>query len=732
MGRQREGETQRRSREQWSTTSVVIALAAISVFQLWAARGTLQPAFYLNDSSMHEQMVRFATNALRHGHFPMSQWYAGLDLGSPQFLHYQGLAATIAGALGLVFSPNTVFRWSLYLLWSFWPLVMYGAARVFTLPRRAALGVATVAAAAISVPLVGYEIGAYMWSGYGIWAQLCASWALPFAWAWTWRALEERKYVFHAVFFIALTASLHFETGYSGFLGVVVMALVVPSEWRTRVRHGAAILLGAILATSWITVPLLLNAKWAAINTALVTTGLVRGYGASQNLSWLFSGHMFDATRTVPALTIALGAGVLFALRRWRGYRPTRAFVVLFVVVFLLSFGPTTWGSALAILPGHADIYFRRFLLSVHLAGLFAAGVGIAAAGDVLERHVWPRVATVIGAQRRTTTIIGWGGLGVAVLVAALAYPAVASFGTNNETLAVAQVHEQRSAASALAPILAYVRAHPDGRVYAGTILNWGANFSVGQVQTNIYLADNDIDEVGFVLRTAALMEQPEYEFAFKNPTTGTTFDAVPADYALLGIHYLLTPTTATPPVPATVILTSGAYRLWALPGTGYFDVVNNDGTIDENKGTVYRQTIHVFDSAVVLAHGDYQVNWNSPNLAITPVVTATDAPGRVLSQRPELAQGRASASVTMTRPGVVVLAASYDPGWRVSVDGAPASTVMMAPALVGVKVPAGAHTITFIYKGFSWYWLLGLISVAGLGLALLVARAKRNFLFTS
>ena len=84
-----------------------------------------------------------------------------------------------------------------------------------------------------------------------------------------------------------------------------------------------------------------------------------------------------------------------------------------------------------------------------------------------------------------------------------------------------------------------------------------------------------------------------------------------------------------------------------------------------------------------------------------------------------------------MTRPGVVVLAASYDPGWRVSVDGAPASTVMMAPALVGVKVPAGAHTITFIYKGFSWYWLLGLISVAGLGLALLVARAKRNFLFT-
>jgi len=731
MDRVRDDDNQRRSLERWSSSSVGFALAAISVFQLWAARGTLQPAFYLNDSSMHEQMVRFASNALRHGHFPMSQWYPGLDLGSPQFLHYQGLAATIAGALGLVFSPNTVFRWSLYLLWSFWPVVMYGAARVFLLPRRAALGVATVAVAAISVPLVGYEIGAYMWSGYGIWAQLCASWALPFAWAWTWRALENRKYVIHAVFFIALTASLHFETGYSGFLGVVVMAVVVPSEWRTRLRHGGAILLGAVLATSWITVPLLMNAKWAAINTALVTTGLVRGYGASQNLSWLFSGQMFDATRSLPILTIALGAGVLFALRRWRGYRPTRAFVALFTVVFLLSFGPTTWGSAIAILPGHADIYFRRFLLSVHLAGLFAAGVGIAAVGDVIERQVWPRIASVVGLQRRTSRIIGWGAFGVALLVATVAYPAVASFGTNNETLAVAQVHEQRSAASALAPILAYVRAHPDGRVYAGTILNWGSTFSVGQVQTNIYLADNDIDEVGFVLRTAALMEQPEYEFAFKNPTTGTAFDAVPADYALMGIHYLLTPTTATPPVPAMVLMTSGAYRLWELPGTGYFDVVNNAGTIDENKGTVYRQTIHVFDSAAVLAHGDFQVNWNTPNLALTPTSTPTDAPGRVLSQRPELTEGRASATVTMTRPGVVVLAASYDPGWSVRVDGTTTSTVMMAPALVGVNVPAGVHTITFIYRGFGWYWLLSLVSGAGLALAWLASRTKRNFLFT-
>jgi len=37
-------------------------LVLLSIFQLWVARGTLQPAFYLNDSAMHEQMVRFAAN----------------------------------------------------------------------------------------------------------------------------------------------------------------------------------------------------------------------------------------------------------------------------------------------------------------------------------------------------------------------------------------------------------------------------------------------------------------------------------------------------------------------------------------------------------------------------------------------------------------------------------------------------------------------------------------------
>ena len=52
------------------------------------------------------------------------------------------------------------------------------------------------------------------------------------------------------------------------------------------------------------------------------------------------------------------------------------------------------------------------------------------------------------------------------------------------------------------------------------------------------YLDSLDIDEVGYALRTASLMSQPEYHFDPANP----------GDYALFGIRYLILPATTGPP----------------------------------------------------------------------------------------------------------------------------------------------------------------------------------------
>ncbi len=91
---------------------------------------------YADDSSVHQQMVRFAATRFQAGHLPMTSWFPYLGLGSPQFLHYQGLPAMLTGVLGLATGGDNAFRLTLYLLLALWPLSVYASARIFGLGAR--------------------------------------------------------------------------------------------------------------------------------------------------------------------------------------------------------------------------------------------------------------------------------------------------------------------------------------------------------------------------------------------------------------------------------------------------------------------------------------------------------------------------------------------------------------------------------------------------------------------
>ena len=79
------------------------------------------------------------------------------------------------------------------------------------------------------------------------------------------------------------------------------------------------------------------------------------------------------------------------------------------------------------------------------------------------------------------------------------------------------------------------------------------------------------------------------------------------------------------------------------------------------------------------------------------------------------LQRGLAAASVRMSRPGVVVLSASFDPGWTATVDGRSQRTEIVAPALIATTVHAGAHRIVFHYRGWGNYPLLFALGAAAL-----------------
>ena len=70
--------------------------------------------------------------------------------------------------------------------------------------------------------------------------------------------------------------------------------------------------------------------------------------------------------------------------------------------------------------------------------------------------------------------------------------------------------------------------------------------------------------------------------------------------------------------------------------------------------------------------------------------------------------------------PALLVLYDSDDPGWQALLDGAPTTIYRTNVLLRGVAVPAGRHTIEFVYHPTPWQqglWVgaLGWLLIAGL-----------------
>jgi hypothetical protein len=74
----------------------------------------------------------------------------------------------------------------------------------------------------------------------------------------------------------------------------------------------------------------------------------------------------------------------------------------------------------------------------------------------------------------------------------------------------------------------------------------------------------------------------------------------------------------------------------------------------------------------------------------------------------------RVVVSAELDRPGYLVLADQYYPGWRVTVDGRPAELLRVDYMLRGVSLPAGSHEVVFSFRPRSLRFG-ALLSAAGL-----------------
>ena len=79
-----------------------LIVGAAVAWNLVSLRAVTLGVSYLDDSSVHEQMARFATMQFRSGHLPVTSWFPFLGLGSPQFLHYQSLPAMLTSSTSAI------------------------------------------------------------------------------------------------------------------------------------------------------------------------------------------------------------------------------------------------------------------------------------------------------------------------------------------------------------------------------------------------------------------------------------------------------------------------------------------------------------------------------------------------------------------------------------------------------------------------------------------------------
>lgn len=673
-------------------------------------------------------MVRFAAERISAGHLPWTSWFPFIALGSPQFLHYQSLAAVLTGVIAQFISPASAVAWTTFLLLASWPVCVYLSGRLFSLSRWASAGAAMASPFLSSAFSSGYEQRAYIFLGYQLWTQLFAMWCLPIAWGLTWRAVNSRKLHLAAGIAVGITICMHFETGYLAILPLLVWPWLAPKDLARRLLSALSVGAIALAVSAWAWVPLVAQQKWSGINSVLAGTNYQRGYGATTMLKWLFTGHVFDSGSVIAIISLLGAVGLIVYILRWRQDTAGRALLVIGLASFLLECGITTFGPLADVIPGHQDLYFRRFAVGLQLAWLFLAGIGLtslwqasahllakrADSGDVQSRYARAaRIAVVFAIGAAVLS-----GLGAVV-------SRVTSLDSENASAISSQVLADGTGGPSVADLVTTMESLGAGRVYAGTTTNWGVRFTVGAVPVYKYLETLGVDVMVYSPTTTTLMDDPAFYFNQRNP----------GDYAVFGIKYLMLPVLMRPPVAAEPVATQGKYSLWQVSGrTGYSSVVDTVGSVTENRANVGPTSIPFLDSRAP-AVSDYMTVGFEGSPAPRPTAPngpISGRPGTIVSESDDPAAGKFGLRVHMNRRAVVVLSVTFDPGWQVWVDGHRATTEMIDPALLGVVVGSGNHTVRFTYSGYSDYSLLFAISlVVPLGCAcyLLVIRRRRRVL---
>jgi hypothetical protein len=189
-----------------------------------------------------------------------------------------------------------------------------------------------------------------------------------------------------------------------------------------------------------------------------------------------------------------------------------------------------------------------------------------------------------------------------------------------------------------------------------------------------------------------------------------------------LGIRYFILPrehdpNKPSPPDPDHPTFTRLAYKdglgLWEAEGVpGFAYLSDNVWAVPDEAGAAHwtlRVTWEKMRNYAAMVEAPASAIAGMEHEAHTP---GSGQPGSVTVA--EYAPGHIVLNADATRPALLVVAESYDPGWRATLDGRSATILRANYLSQGLVVPQGKHTVQLDYQPDSFRYG-ALISVAGL-----------------
>lgn len=543
-----------------------------------------------------------------------------------------------------------------------------------------------------------------------------------------------------AVLFAAAVLAGHPQTAMLVAYGLAAYAVVRLCQARPRRRRVVAVVAGPLVGGLMAAVQLLPTLEFIrhSSRAGIGFAEVAAGFGLHEVVAALWPGYFGGSPQYAGVATLALAALALAALPP----RATAFWAGLSLTGLLLSFGGDTalFRLAYLLLPGFATSRNQeRAIVFFAFGAAVLAGLGVAA----LRRPTPHRVTVPASAGRLLTwaTIVALAfGL---VLLAGTHLPPPAATGVNLFG-GVLQQHLWVIAGLGLTALLARLtasrRLRPDVSSAALAVLIALNLYSVNSRYGLVPWGADDARGAVPAVRLSPSAETAAHLRAALGPGQRVASGGLLPEGPNAGMVYRFADTGGNTPLQLGAYAGFSArlpeWRRWQLLAVSHVllpaGVEPEDGLILERDGdpALHRVTepappLRLLHEATYATGEDAWAALASPaHDPLRRAVLATDGPPLAPAVAPEgavvvsWAAEEVVAAVEVSAPAILVFSLPAYPGWRATVDGAPADTVVSDLLFIGVPVSEGSHTIVLRYRPLSV--TLGLLlSVVGLCLTL-------------